>query len=224
VGAVNALARVQLPAYARFDARDPELYRAVVAVTRTALVVGGAMLVVLATGARAIVPAVYAPRWVASVPVVWGLLPNMAGGLIVGPLFTMLQAQGRAGLALRAFLVWTLATWALVLAVRGEGLGAIAAAHGVVTVAMTLWLVAWAGRHLARPLWREYAGPTLAGVGAVVGAELAAWRWGAAHPERAGWWVAALALVLYVTTLVMVDGTRTRANLAALRVVLRRAR
>jgi O-antigen/teichoic acid export membrane protein len=224
VGAVNALARVQLPAYARFEAHDPELHRAVVAVTRTALVLGVAMLVVLAVGARVIVPAVYAPRWLASLPVVWGLVPNMAGGLVVGPLFTMLQAQGKAGLALRAFVVWTFATWALVLAVKGEGLGAIAAAHGVVTVAMTLWLVAWAGRHLGKALWPEYMGPTAAGVLAVAGAEAIGYAGAEAHLAHWGWWAALVALALYVAALVAIDGRRLRENVAALRGAARNAR
>jgi PST family polysaccharide transporter len=211
--AVNALARVQLPAYARFEAHDPALHRAVATVTRTALLLGVAMLVTMSAGASSIIPFAYAPRWIESVPVVWGLLPNMVGGLVAGPLFTLLQAQGRAGLALRAFAVWTLATWALVLAVRHHGLGAIAAAHGVITVAMVLWLIAWAGHHMGRPLWRFYVGPVSAGLGAVTlvfaARRVAPWM-------HAGWASALAALASYVGLLMVIEGRRTRDDVASL--------
>lgn len=213
VVAVNALGRVQLPAYARFDARDPALHRAVAAVTRTALLLGVALLVTLAAGSPAIIRVAYAPRWVDSVPVVWGLLPNMVGGLVAGPLFTLLQAQGRAGLALRAFGVWTASTWALVLAVRHQGIGAIAAAHGVITVAMVLWLIAWAGRHLGRALWSFYTGPILAGVGAIT-ATLAYRHLTATTGE--GWAPPALALATYAVLLAAIEGRRVRDDVNAL--------
>lgn len=211
--AVNALGRVQLPAYARFDAHDAALHRAVAAVTRTALLLGVALLVTLSAGAPAIIRVAYAPRWVESVPVVWGLLPNMVGGLVAGPLFTLLQAQGRAGLALRAFFVWTLSTWALVLAVKHLGIGAIAAAHGAVTVVMVLWLIAWAGRHLGRSLWSYYTGPVLAGVGAVtatIGYRVAAGSTGE------GWVPPLVALSTYAALIAVIEGRRVRDDLDAL--------
>jgi O-antigen/teichoic acid export membrane protein len=51
VQAVNALSRVQLPVYARFDAKDPQLYQAFVGATRTALLLGVPLLVALSVGA-----------------------------------------------------------------------------------------------------------------------------------------------------------------------------
>ncbi|MFO0605964.1 MAG: oligosaccharide flippase family protein [Polyangiales bacterium] len=167
VTVVNAFARPQLSVYSRFAPGDPELLAAVTAITRFALLVGLGMLVVLAVGAPAIVPAVYGARWLSSLPVVYGLVANMAGGLIAGPLFALLQAQGHAGLAVRVFAVWTAGTWGLVLALRGEGVGAVAWAHSTVTVATVFWLVRWAERHLGGALLEGYSRACAAALGAL---------------------------------------------------------
>ncbi|MFO0603238.1 MAG: oligosaccharide flippase family protein [Polyangiales bacterium] len=212
VAAVNALARVQLPTYARFEARDPALHAAVTAATRTALAVGLAILVALGAGARAIIPFFYDARWLESAPVVWGLGANMAGGLLAGPLFSLLQAQGRAGTALGAFCAWTTVTWALAVATHDGGPAAIAWSYSVATVAMVAWLVAWAGRHLGRPLWPAYVGPLTAAavaVAAAYGAARLGWR------DR-GWALAGVALVAYVAALFAVEGRRVRDELRAL--------
>jgi len=212
VQAVNALSRVQLPVYARFDAKDPQLYQAFVGATRTALLLGVPLLVALSVGARAIDPWHYAPRCIDSIPVVHGILVNMAFGLVAGPLFTLLQGQGRGGLALRIFVGWTAATWALVLVVWHYNLSAVAWAYSAVTAPVVLWLIGWAGRHLGRSLWGAYVGPLAAG--------LAAWGMvllGTPGPvARAG-----LAMVVYVTVLAAIEGRRPledlRAWVAALR-------
>jgi PST family polysaccharide transporter len=212
VTAVNGLARVQFPAYARFEAKDPALHAAVTAATRTALVAGLAVLLTLAAGARAIIPFVYDPRWLESVPVVWGIGANMAGGLLAGPLFALLQAQGRAGTALAAFCVWTTLTWGLALMFHEGGAGAIAWSYSAATVAMVAWLVAWAGRHLGRPLWPAYVGPLLAAAtsGAAVFAATHA-RWGSN-----GWALAGVALGAYVAALLAIEGKRVRGEVRAL--------
>lgn len=170
VVAVNGLSRVQLPLYARFDARDPLLYDAVRGATRTALLAGLPILVAMTVGAPAVIETVYGARWLASLPVVIGMSANMAGGLIAGPLFTLLQAQGRAGLALRVFALWTAATWALVLACWPLGIGAVALGFSVATLAVTGLLVRWSGAHLGRSLVSAYAGPYLAALVAVAAA------------------------------------------------------
>jgi hypothetical protein len=109
--------------------------------------------------------------------------------------------------------VWTFATWALVLAVRHHGIGAIAAAHGAITVAMVLWLVAWAGRHMGRSLWSFYAGPVLAGVGAV--AATVAHRL-ATRSSGEGWAPPAIALATYALLVGLVEGRRVRDDLRGL--------
>jgi O-antigen/teichoic acid export membrane protein len=206
VVAVNALSRVQLPVYARFDAKDPQLHQAFVGATRTALLLGLPLLVALSVGAPAIVPWLYAPRWVGSIPVVHGILVNMAFGLLAGPLFTLLQGQGEGRLALKVFAGWTLATWALVLVVWHHQLSAVAWAYSAVTAPVVLGLVHWAGRHLGRPLWGAYAGPFAAG--------LAAWSLvllSSPGPlARAG-----LAVLAYVAVLAAIEGRRALHDLRA---------
>lgn len=162
VVAVNALSRVQLPLYARLGPRDPLLYDAVRGATRTALLAGLPILVAMTVSAPAVIGAVYGSRWLASLPVVAGMAANMAGGLVAGPHFTLLQAQGRAGLALRVFALWTLATWALALAAWPLGIGAVALGFSAATLAVTALLVRWSGAHLGRSLAPAYAGPYLA--------------------------------------------------------------
>lgn len=214
VSAVNALARAQLSVYSRFAATDPELHMAVAAITRLALLLGLAMLVTMSVGATAIIPAVYGARWLSSVPVVYGLVANMAGGLIAGPLFALLQAQGRAGLAVRLFVVWTASTWGLVLAVRDEGIGAVAWAHSTMTVITVFWLVRWAEQHLKRPLLEGYTRACAAAVGAIAGA------WGLGHvPQlgsalKSGWWAAGCALALYAALLIALERGRVVRELA----------
>ena len=59
----------------------------------------------MTAGAPWIIHRVYGERWLPALPVVLGIAGNMAGGLVAGPLFTLLQAQGRAGLALKLSLI-----------------------------------------------------------------------------------------------------------------------
>lgn len=199
VKAVNSLSRVQFPVYARFEARDPQLHQAFVGATRTALLLGVPLLVALSVSAEALVPLLYGSAWKPAVPVVHGILVNMAFGLIAGPLFTLLQGQGRGGLALRIFAAWTIATWGLVFVVWNRGLGAVAGAYSAVTALVVVGLVGWAARHLGRSLWGAYRGPLLAGLAA----------WSLLWLRAPGPWArAALALVVYAAVLRGLEGPR----------------
>ncbi|MBI5516080.1 MAG: oligosaccharide flippase family protein [Deltaproteobacteria bacterium] len=169
--AVNALGRVQLPVYARLDPHDPALHGALRGTTRMAFLVGLPVLVAMTVAAPAVVPWLYAPRWLESLPVIQGLALNMAGGLLAGPLFVFLQAQGHAGLALRVFLAWTAGTWALALALSGYGIGAVAWAQSACTVAVVLGLLRWAERWTGRSL----SGALVVPLGAACAAS--AWGW-----------------------------------------------
>lgn len=212
VVAVNALSRVQLPVYARFEADDPQLYRAFVGATRTALLLGVPMLVALSVSARALVPWLYAPRWNGSIPVVHGVLVNMAFGLLAGPCFTLLQGQGRARFALKVFAGWTLATWLLVLCVWHYHLSAVAWAYSAVTAPVVLGMIHWAGRHLGRPLWGAYAGPLAAGLAA----------WSLALPSTPGPLArGALAVLVYAAVLAAIEGRRALDDLRAWLTALR---
>jgi len=172
VGAVNGLARVQLPVYARFEAHDAELHAALRGAMRTAMLAGIPLLAALALVGDWAVPMIYGAKWSAAMPVAWGLLLNMVCGLVLSPLFTLLQGQGRAGLALGVFATWTAGTWLLALVgleLFPANLGVVASAQSVATVAVTLVLMIWASRHLGRNALDGLGAPLIAGTVALAG-------------------------------------------------------
>ncbi|MEZ4411096.1 MAG: oligosaccharide flippase family protein [Polyangiales bacterium] len=211
VQAVNALGRVQLPVYARLERADDALFQAIRGATRVALVLGVGLLVLLGVAAPAVIPTLYKPQWLASLPVVYGLAGNMAGGLLAGPFFVLLQGQGHAGTAIRVFTVWTGLTWALVAIVWKLGLGAVAGAYSVVTLGVVAWLIQWAERHLGRRLWDAYVGPMIAGLGATATAVALAWK----LPTLTAWARAPLSLCAYVLFLTLLEGRSLRGEAAA---------
>lgn len=219
VTAVNSLARVQLPVYARLHRTDPTLFSALRGAMRTATLLGIPLLGALAFAAPWVVPVVYSPRWVGSYPVIWGLLANMVGGLVASPLFTLLQGQGRPGFAIVVFVVWTVITWVLAivaLLVAPGSLGLVALAHSVVTMAVVVGLVSWAGRHLRRDLFRSLLAPLVAGIVALCAAALLpraaglAGTW-AAHPlaQASALIFVYFAALLALERAVVVDELRT---------------
>ncbi|MFH0352306.1 MAG: oligosaccharide flippase family protein [Chromatiales bacterium] len=207
VAAVNGLSRVQLPVYARLEAQDPSLYSTLRGGMRTALLVGIPLLCVLALLAPWLIPFIYGEKWKAAYPVVWGLLVNMVCGLVASPLFTLLQGQGRAGLAVIVFTLWTGATWLLALlaiSVSADALALIACAYSVATVGVTAYLLVWATRHLKRSAFSGLGGPVLSGALGLAAAGALAWRVGGVfvHPVA----TAAVFLVTYVAVLAMKEG------------------
>jgi teichuronic acid exporter len=179
VVAVNALARVQLPVYAQFDARDPTLHAALRGAVRTAMIAGVPLLGVLALAGSWAVPFIYGDQWLPALPVVWGLLPNMVCGLVLSPLFTLLQGQGRAGLALIVFGCWTTGTW--ILAIVGlflfpGSLAVVAWGQSVATLVITVYLMIWASGHLGRSVASGVTSPLLAGGLALALGTAMAWR------------------------------------------------
>jgi len=168
--AVNALARVQLPTYARLQKDPVALGGAVRGALRITFLAGIPMLVGLACGASFLVPLLYGSRWIPAIPAVWALVPNMIGGLAAGPLFTLLQARGEAGVALTTFVAWTLATWILAAAswYLGWGIVGIGLAYSIVTVVITTWLLLRAERALGAPLVKSIGAPLLAGLAATI--------------------------------------------------------
>lgn len=173
VVAVNGLARVQLPVYAQLERGDPTLIATVRGALRTATLVGMPLLGALAFGAPALIPLLYGEKWAPASVVIWALMPNMICGLWLSPLFTLLQGQGRAGLALLVFAGWTSVTWALAIVVLLAFPGALAAvgvAQSVATVLATGALSHWAAQHLGRGLGGFVIRPVLAAaLGGVVG-------------------------------------------------------
>jgi O-antigen/teichoic acid export membrane protein len=173
VAAVNALARVQLPVYARLDAGDATLANALRGAMRTALLCGLPVLGLLSFGAGWAVPFVYGSKWSGAFPVIWGLLLNMACGLILSPLFTLLQGQGRPGLALIVFGFWTASTWALAivgLVAFPGSLGVVALAQSTTTLFVAAYLLGWASRHIRRNALSGLGGPLLSTLGALLAA------------------------------------------------------
>jgi len=164
--AVNGLARVQLPVYAQLEARDPTLQAALRGAVRTAMLAGVPLLGVLALAGSWAVPFIYGDQWLPALPVVWGLLLNMVCGLVLSPLFTLLQGQGRAGLALVVFGCWTAGTW--ILAIVGlvlfpGSLAVVAWGQSIATLAITFYLMIWASTHLGRNAASGLKSPLIAG-------------------------------------------------------------
>jgi PST family polysaccharide transporter len=207
--AVNALARVQLPVYARLDAGDATLADALRGAMRIALLCGLPLLGLLAFGASWAVPFVYGSKWSGAYPVIWGLLINMSCGLILSPLFTLLQGQGRPGLALIVFGIWTASTWSLAilgLVAFPGSLGIVALAQSVTTLFVAAYLLAWASRHIRKSALAGLGAPLFAGLGAFAAAGALA-RSGSdifGHPLVA----AASFLVVYVGILFGLDRGR----------------
>jgi O-antigen/teichoic acid export membrane protein len=214
VVAVNALSRVQLPIYARFDRHDPVLFDAVRGATRTALLIGLPILVAMTVGAPWVIHRVYSDRWLPAVPVVLGIAGNMAGGLIAGPLFTLLQAQGRAGLALRVFAFWTVATWGLVVATYTHGIEVVAWAYSLATLGVTALLLRWSSAHLGRSLTPHLLRPYLAAALSLALCAELSWLPNLArvlpHPLPR----ALAALALHLAALTLFEGSRPWRELA----------
>ncbi|MET0389575.1 MAG: oligosaccharide flippase family protein [Polyangiales bacterium] len=216
--AVNGLARVQLPVYARFDIDDPALYNTLRGAIRTALLLGLPFLGLLAWTAPWLIEALYGAKWTPSQPVVWGLLLNMACSLTLSPLFTLLQAQGHAGQALKVFTLWTTGTWLASLAGYhlGQGqLGPIAAAASCTTLLVTTYLFRWVRQHLARDLFGDTRNLIAAGLLALGAAALANTQ--RQHPVV----LAALFVAVYVFTVYALERQQIVAELNALTAALK---
>lgn len=206
--AVNSLARVQLPVYARLQPRDPILHASVLGALRSATVLGVPLLVGLSFGAPWIIPKLYDPKWAPSYPVVWGFLLNMIGGLCASPLFTLLQGQGRPGLAILVFGGWTVTTWGLAIGavvLRPGDLGLVAGAHSAVTMFVVLALLRWASKHMAGSLTRHLMAPWVAGLCALSG--------GFALSRSHGWTAHPLAcgvgsMLVYAAVLLLIERGR----------------
>jgi O-antigen/teichoic acid export membrane protein len=216
--AVNALARVQMPTYARLQNDPDALYAAVRGSLRIMFLVGIPFLMILTTGATWFIPTIWHQKWQPSIIVAYGLLPNMVGGLAASPLFTLLQARNEAGFALSTFAAWTASTWALSLLAYhfGFSLFGVAAAHSLVTVVIVCFLLARARRALTRSLFRVVGPPTFCGalgVASVVALEwlppsLAAIR----HPAV----LLVLPLLVYVLAELALEGRLLREDLRKL--------
>jgi O-antigen/teichoic acid export membrane protein len=209
--AVNGLARVQLPVYAQLDRDDPDLYVALRGAMRIALLLGIPLLAMLAFGGPWLVGLIYGEKWLPSVPIAWALVINMVCSLVTSPLFTLLEGQGRAGLAVIAFAVWTLSTWALsvaVLLVDLHRLELVGWCYSIATLGVTVYLLGWAARHLRRPILPDLMSPVIAG--ALAFALTFAIRFLASgaltHPLS----LALSSLAIYAVTLVAIDGPRVR--------------
>jgi O-antigen/teichoic acid export membrane protein len=207
VQAVNGLARVQLPVYARFEAHDVTLHGALRGSMRTAMLAGIPLLGVLALASSWAIPLIYGAQWAPAYPVIRGLFMNMVCGLVLSPLFTLLQGQGRAGLALIVFGTWTAGTWALAglgLALWPGSVGAVATAQSVATVVVTAYLLLWVSRHVRRNMLADIAAPMIAGAIGLGAGALLAWRGGpiAGHPLT----TAVVFLIVYFAVLFALDG------------------
>ncbi len=206
---VNGLARIQLPTYARLQ-DDPEgLFLALRGALRLCFLTGVPLIVVFSCGYEGLIPLLYGSKWLAAGPVAQAASLNMIGGLAAGPYFTLLFARGEAGFALRTFLVWTGATWLLVVLLHRAGLGLVGVglAHSLVTVPIVIFLHRHIRPWIAHSLLPSLALPPLAGALAVVAHLLARFLLPAAighHP------VTGVALPLFVYLTVLLGSERGR--------------
>jgi O-antigen/teichoic acid export membrane protein len=209
VQAVNSLARVQLPVYARLDAKDPTLFAALRGALRAGAILGVPSLIALALIAPWAIPTFYDPKWAPAYPVIRGLLVNMIAGLAASPLFGLMQGQDRAGLAIGVFAVWTALTWVLSLASVGvfpQDLGAIAWVYSGVTAIVVAGMFVWSARLLGRGLFSAVRAPVLAGAVAVAIA-CTQDRFGPSwlsHPIACG----VGSLLTYTATLLLLEGAK----------------
>ncbi len=215
--AVNSLARVQLPVYARLDTRDPTLYLALRGALRAAAIVGVPALIALAVVAPWAVPTFYSPQWAPAYPVIWGLLGNMLAGLAASPLFGLMQGQNRAGLAIGVFAAWTAATWALALAsvtLFPNDLGKIAWCYSAVTMVVVAGMFVWTSRVLGRGLFSAVRGPVIAGGAgiALAFAQAQVEKGVLGHPVAC----ALSAIIGYVIVLMVLEGTEVLAEVKEL--------
>ena len=184
---------------------------------RIALLLGIPLLAMLAFGGPWLIALIYGEKWLPAVPIAWALVINMICSLVTSPLFTLLQGQGRAGLAVIAFAVWTLSTWALSVAVvflDPQRLELVGMSYSIATVGITGFLLTWATRHLKRSLVPELMSPVIAG--AVAFAVALGMRFAITgvlvHPLS----LALVSLAVYVATLLGIDGARVRGEARAL--------
>jgi PST family polysaccharide transporter len=179
--AVNGLARVQFPAYARLTQSDPALYGLVRSAVRGVLLVGLPILGVLVALADWAIPTIYGAHWQGAIPVVWALIPHVVADLLVMHLMTCVQGQGRAGLALVLYAAWAVGLTLFLftcLALSHGTLSWVGMAYGAASVAIVVALVVWLSRYLGRPLARDMAAPlTAAGLGFAAAYALRASRW-----------------------------------------------
>ncbi|MGC4087195.1 MAG: oligosaccharide flippase family protein [Polyangiaceae bacterium] len=173
---VSGVARVQFPVYAQHDRRSPELLGVVRGTLRTAFLLGLPVLGSFALVAPWVVPLVYGPKWLASLPVISALVPHVAADLLAFHLITLVQGRGRAGFALVIYVLWSASQWlgsASALHFIPGSLTAVALAHGVGSGLTVVVLLAWSGRYLGVPLYRALLAPLIAaGVSLAVAAAL----------------------------------------------------
>jgi O-antigen/teichoic acid export membrane protein len=143
------------------------------------LLVGLPLLGVLVTGADWATGFIYGPKWESAAPLIWALAPHVACDLIALHLITFVQGQGRAGLALFVYALWSASLWVTsvaALALTSGNLVAVALAHGVSSMVTVGLLLVWASRHLGRRVIGDLAMPLAAGIAAFAAAFACA-RW-----------------------------------------------
>lgn len=211
--AVNGLARVQFPAYARLSQDDPELYRLVRGTVRGALLVALPILGVLTTSADWTIVTIYGDKWLPAIPVIWALSLHVVCDILALHLITCVQGQGRAGLALLLYGLWSgglVCCTIVTLTVTHGDLMWVGLSYGVASVFVAAALVFWVGRYLRRNLAADIAVPLAA---AALGFVAAYFVRGAIHAPR--FFIALSSVGTFLGVFALVLGVFERATISA---------
>src|SRR5207249_2849722 len=152
----QVVSRVSYPALAQLRDDRAAFVETVAAALKWTCAITLPALAVLTGLAPEIIRAVYGPKWLPALPVLYLLSVNTALGVGTAVLNTMLYAAGRAGLALRISLIWASVTWGAALVMVGVGAGfvGLAAASTLGTAVALVGMVRAASDLSATAAWK----------------------------------------------------------------------
>jgi O-antigen/teichoic acid export membrane protein len=163
--ALGGLARVHFRMYAMCDAHSARLASAIRTALRGSIVLGALIMGLLAAAAVWAVPLIYGEKWLPAIPIVWTLIPHVLADIALAQTMAMAQGQGRAGLALIFYVVWSGATWlgcGLSLYLGGDVLPWVGVGQSVSTVLTACLTLFWVNRQSSADVAGTLVRPLLA--------------------------------------------------------------
>jgi PST family polysaccharide transporter len=160
--------RVMFPAYARLQSNQQAMGELVALTLWLNMAIGLPVLFVLIVFAEQLILLLYGATWLAAIPLLVLLTPNMFGGFITSSLFLALYGTGRSGEAARVFAVWIVLTFiGVVLALVVRNLESLALAYSIATLAIALFLIWMVYQRYPFKVVNSFLGPCLALVAAI---------------------------------------------------------